>query len=214
MVAPVERHFFDADAKQRVTGAVKEIESATSAEVVVAVRATSGHYRDADYLCGAACALAVLALLLFLPYPFATQTWPLEIALAFAISAWLCAKSTGLRRALAGKKRRDTEVNRAARAAFYDLGVSRTSGRTGILVFGSLFERRVELVADLAVPRAALADAAVALDRALARPRIDDFLAALVALREPLAAALPRQADDVNELPDELVDEPAPAETP
>ena len=39
----------------------------------------------------------------------------------------------------------------AARAAFVDQGISRTRGRTGILVFVSLFEREVEVVADVGV---------------------------------------------------------------
>jgi putative membrane protein len=200
----VERHFFSADAKQRATSAVKEIEAATSAEVVVAVRAISGNYRSADYLCGALVAVTVLSLLLFLPYSFAIQTWPIELGFSFALGAWGCSKTGALRRGLTGKKRLHAEATRAARAAFYDLGVSRTTGRTGILVFVSLFERRVEVVADYGVPRAALTDAAAALDRAIAHPRVDDFVTALAALREPLAAALPRQGDDVNELPDDL----------
>ena len=58
------RAFFDEGAKAAVKAAIERIEAQTAAEVVVTVRRTTGHYRDADLLVGAACALAALGALL------------------------------------------------------------------------------------------------------------------------------------------------------
>src|SRR5689334_21568452 len=44
--------FLSPEAQRAVQGAVTDAEAATSAEIVVAVRRLSGHYRDADYLFG------------------------------------------------------------------------------------------------------------------------------------------------------------------
>jgi putative membrane protein len=89
------------------------------------------------------------------------------------------------------------------------LGVGRTRDRNGVLVFVSLFERRVGVVADVGIdPRAmgaAWTDAVGALEASLAAGAdTERFLAALAALGPPLAAAMPHRDDDVNELPDEV----------
>ena len=91
----------------------------------------------------------------------------------------------------------------AAREAFVDQGVSRTRRRTGILVYVSTFERRVEIVADIRVDTK-LVDAEVrALAEAVAHgPDLDAFVEALRRFGPALARALPRGADQVNELPD------------
>ena len=92
-----------------------------------------------------------------------------------------------------------------------DLGVSRTRGRTGILVFVALFEREMEVVADVGIDEAALglgADWRKALEelRSSLRPQpaFDRFAEKLRAIAAPLAIALRRAEDDVNELPDEV----------
>jgi putative membrane protein len=216
-----ERTFFQASARERVTAAIKEIEAQTSAEVVVAVRNVSGNYRDVDYLFGFGASLTALAILLFHPYPFATEGMPLDVVAAFALGAFLCAHVRTLRRLFVSRKRREANCLVAARATFVELGVGLTSGRNGILVLVSLFERRVKVVADVGIGLAlgkveerdvaarARADdwrtRVAALEGSLAEgAEIERFLEALRAVAPPLASAMPHQDDDVNELPDEV----------
>ncbi|UQA56564.1 hypothetical protein [Polyangium aurulentum] len=203
------RHFLLPAARDAVASAVRDLEMKTSAEVVVAVRPVSGHYRHTDYLVGYVLALGALSVFLFHPEPFAYDVFPLEMTAAFAFGALVCANLAPLRRALTARKLLDESVRRAARAAFVDLGVSRTQGRTGLLVYVSTFERRVEIVADCGVDLAALgADfeaSRARLERAVAREvDFERFLEALGALGEALGKALPRAANDVNELSDEV----------
>jgi uncharacterized membrane protein len=75
-------------------------------------------------------------------------------------------------------------------------------------VFVSSFERRVEVLADIGIDKAVLGplfeEAVRALDVALRRRRsFPLFLEALRSLGPILSRALPRTADDANELPDE-----------
>ena len=105
-------------------------------------------------------------------------------------------------------------VRTSARATFVDLGVSRTTGRTGMLVYVSMLERRIEVVLDSALDRALLGPefsrAIGALELAVRRgadfPR---FVGALRSLGPILARTLPRLEGDVNELPDEPSAEPS-----
>jgi putative membrane protein len=99
-------------------------------------------------------------------------------------------------------------VDRAARAAFFDLGISRTSGRSGILVYVSLFERRCVVLTDIGLAPSLLEPgwAAAQSELALTVKRRDwaAFHRTLESLGPVLGRAYPRSEDDVNELPDEV----------
>ena len=196
--------FFSDEARREVAAAVKFVEATSAAELVVAVRHQSAHYRSADYLAGALAGFAMLLLLLFHPHTFAVRTMPLDVAVVFAIAAWATAKSPFLRRLLTSPKLRAENVARAARAAFVELGVSKTSGRTGILVYLSMLERTAEVVGDIGVAADCLRAELPALKAAVEKEDLRALVAALRAFSSPLCNALPRAADDVNELPDEL----------
>jgi putative membrane protein len=202
------REFFLPDAKKRVAQAVKDVEAKTAAEIVVAVRTQCGTYRQTDHLVGAMLAFATLLVLLFHPLEFSVDFMPLNVLVGFALGEALSLGVPAVRRALTSKKQMAENVRVAARAAFFDMGIARTTGRTGVLVLVSFFERRVEVVPDSGIHVAELgpgwAAALAALEQAIRVGQgLPEFLDALRSLGAPLAAALPVQPDDVNELPDE-----------
>jgi putative membrane protein len=198
-----EAAFFTSAARQRVTEAVVDVESRTAAEIVVFVRRTSNTWRQVDLAVGATVSFGVLLLLLFHPRPIAVEAMPIDVVLAFLGGAVLCANIEPFKRVLLPHKRVTAQVRALAREAFVDQGVSRTRGRTGILVYVSTFERRVELVADIGVDSKLIEGPVLALTRSIAGgPDLDAFLDALRTLGPALSASLPRAADDVNELPD------------
>jgi putative membrane protein len=204
-----QRIFFEAGARERVAAAVRAVELETSAELVVTLRPISGHYRHTDYLVGALCALAALCVFLYHPEPFDYDFLPLELGAVFGAGALASAYFGPLRRVLSSPSLRAANVRRAARAAFVDLGVSRTRARTGVLVYVSMFERRAEVVSDVGVDAKALEaparKVAAAVEGAFARgASLERFVAALRDFGPALAAALPREDDDVNELGDEV----------
>lgn len=205
----MSRHaFFEPDARSRTAAAVRELEKLTSAEVVVALRKSSGSYRAADFLFGGLLALATLAAIVFVPAAIDPVTAPLDALLSFLIGASLCRRMPGLRRRLTRGPVRRTNVATAARAAFVELGVSRTRGRWGVLVYLSMLEREVEVVADIGIDPSALGEewqrAVEALRAAARRADLEGFLAALGELGPLLGRLHPYSADDVNELPDEV----------
>jgi putative membrane protein len=205
------RDFFQPDTKKKVADAVKEVELQTAAEIVVAVHARSGSYRHTDHVVGALLAFATLLVLLFHPLEFAVEWMPANVLLAFVVGELISVGIPGLRRALTSQKVMNDNVRLFARSAFIEMGISQTRGRTGVLVYVSFFERRVDVIADSGVHVAEMIKAGsgwgkalTALDDSLSgTPDLEAFLAGVRLLAAPLAEALPVQPDDINELPDE-----------
>lgn len=198
--------FFRSDAKKKTAGVIKAIESKTSAEIVVAVRHRVAEYRATDLAFGFVCACAALAALWFSPRTYPVAGMPFEMLGAFVVGAALSAFVPPLRRALTPKAAVSRQLDVAARAAFYDLGIAKTHRRSGLLVFVSLYERTCVLVPDAAVDKKAvleLAGAKASIERAVAARDLDGFLTALGTIAPPLEKAMPHKAGDENELPDE-----------
>ena len=204
-----ERSFYEERAKREAKAAVEGIEAQTSAEIVVCLRGASDHYRNADYLFGFLVSLGVLVTMLYVERSFVLGSFPLGVIAGFLAGSVASAHVAQIRRLLIFPARKLAAVRLAARGAFHDQGVSRTHGRTGILLYISMFERRVEVVPDVGIAAAALGPdwkaAVTALETSLTpSPDIDRFLGAMRALGPILGRRLPRSADDVNELPDEV----------
>ena len=203
--------FFDADGEKALTAAVCDVEAASCAEVVVVVRLRSGTYLHADLLVGSVAGFVALAFLLFSPWPFATVWILIDPLLAFVVAAWWTSRSNAIRCALTPRGERVRRVETHARATFVERGVGRTSGRTGILVYVSILEQAAHVVVDDGVRNAVAEEqwrgAVASIDSAAKRGRSADVAAAIAGTKELLARALPRSANDVNELPDEVTSE-------
>ncbi len=204
-----DRDFFGPAAQEAARSAIREVEGQTAAEVAISVSRCAGRYREGDYLSGFLLALATLVALLFLPQSFALWSFPVDLAVSFVVGAFICSRTPLLRRFLTPARFRERQARQAAHSFFVEQRLARLPGRNAILVYVALFERAVIVVPDLGIdpqrlePRWSQSLAALAV--ALApRPDWPRFLSALRGLGPVLAGAYPRQADDVNELPDSL----------
>jgi putative membrane protein len=202
-----EQAFLTDVARRRADAAVKAVEAQTSAELVVAVRRQSSAYRSSSYLFGLLCSGAAFLFLYFSPRVYRADFIPLELLLMFGLGFAVCSVAPPLRRLLTRQRERRARVATAARAAFYDLGISRTTGRNGVLIFVSLFERIAEAVPDIKVDTTALGEgwrgAMTSMQTAVERRDLEGLFTAMETLGPVLGKAMPRQPDDLNELPDE-----------
>lgn len=196
----------DQAACESLADCVAEIEKHTDAELVIVVRARSGSYAHADYLAGALLAFCGLLFLLFSPISFHQYWVVIDVVLLFALGAFLSAKSRGLRRLLTSQKFRERAVRTAAAAMFYEAGIANTKAELGVLIYLSLLERRLELIADRGVlqvvPSIEWNECLFELHQAGSE---DDFPALLKAMRllgALLAAYSPPTGENPNELPD------------
>lgn len=196
------------ETRDRVKSAIEQLEARSGAEVVATLSVKSGDYRFADAMVGILCSFSLFIVYILYPEPIYDDIALVAIIVSFGLGMYLPRRITGLRRLFTSKRTMAENVRVQARARFVDQGISVTSGRTGVLVFIALFERKVELVPDLGIdPRRlgqAWTEAAAALDKSVSAGP-DAFLAALAALGPLLEQLAPRGEDDVNELPDEVV---------
>lgn len=209
MAAMNRGEWLAAGARESITEAVRAIEARTSAEVVVTVRGRSSEHRQVDLALGAVVAFVLLLVYVYAPITFADEPVPPTIALSFGVSALLSATVPAIKRALLSRKTRRAAVQAAARVAFFEQKIATTRARTGILVFVSLLEREIEIVADVGIDVAAFGEPwqrAVGDLEAAARGEgsVAAVAARLRALGDVLAAQLPISNDDVNELADEV----------
>lgn len=187
-----------------------DFEAGSSAEIVFAVARRSDTYTDVPYKTGAICALMVLLLIVYLPIQFSSTWFWLDTVVAFACG-WLIGKAfPGLARVLTSSSRRNARVREAAEAAFTNRGVSLTRERTGVLVYISWLEQTVTLLWDVGIeqriPRTVLQAAAKEIERAfLVKNFPGSFARALGPLKKLLDEKLPRNASDVNEIPNHPV---------
>ena len=202
----MNRSRIDQAACETLAGCVTEIEKYTAAELVIVVRASSGYYAHADYLFGALLTLLGLVFLLFSPVEF-NQYWVvIDVVLLFALGSYVSSKTEAVRRLLTTRKFRAGVARTSAAAMFYEAGIANTKAEMGVLVYVSLFERRLELIADRgvlqAVPSQEWNECLFELHQAGRDPELEGMLKALRLLGALLAAYLPASDDNPNELPD------------
>ncbi|MDQ2974694.1 MAG: hypothetical protein M3R69_04675 [Acidobacteriota bacterium] len=197
---------FDPIACDSLTSCVSEMEKTTDAEVVIIVRARSGHYRHADYLAGIVLALAGLLFLVFSPFDFHPYWFVADVIILFALGAYISAHSNSFRRFLTSRKFRSEAVRTGAAAMFYEAGIANTNSEMGVLVYLSLLERRLELIADRGVLKGVPAlewnQMLFELHQAGSKPEPQTLLEGLSRLGILLARHLPATGENLNELPD------------
>ena len=191
-------------AKQALGAAIAAVESASSIEVVAAVRPRVRRWFVPHVIAAAVAGIAMLAFVLYTEWEF--DLWAiLLLPIVVAAAAWtLVDVVPGLERALTPAATRSALLAADASAAFHTLGVHKTTGRTGLLVFIALRERRVVLLGDTAVVERVSAEALARIAATLESkiPAGGEAVARALADAAPeLGRALPRAADDQDELP-------------
>ncbi len=145
---------------ERIKVAVREAELRTSGEIVPFVSEQSGRYDVAVWRGASAVAVLsiALALLVFHFYHGWNLAWlytgwgtALVALVAGTLGALLAAYVPPIKRLLAGDGLLDRNVHARAMEAFVEEEVFLTRERTGILLFISLFERRIEVLGDAGI---------------------------------------------------------------
>src|SRR5688572_16847449 len=191
---------------------VAEVEKKTSGEIVVKVVPASGQYRWVRGLwagIGLGTASASLGILsVGAHWAFSVWQvfeWQLAGALAFSfLPFWMPARRLFIPKKLAAER-----VDRAAMAAFTALGVGDTRDRTGILIYLSELEHRVEILADRGIHAKAGKtywdlEVRKIVDGIHARRATDALCEAIDDMGKKLAENFPPRTDDKNELPDSV----------
>ena len=142
---------------RRIEAAIRDAEARTRGEIVAVAAPASGEYPGAAWTgacLGALGALLALVLVHWLGdfWGVGSPLWALLAAVAGAGLGYLAAGgSDALKRLLVPDEVLVRQVDLAARAAFLDHEVFATRERSGVLLYLSLLEHRVEVLADSGV---------------------------------------------------------------
>ncbi|HEX7419781.1 MAG TPA: hypothetical protein VF505_07830 [Thermoanaerobaculia bacterium] len=190
-----------------MTEAVRSVEACSCAEMVVEVRDRSGSYAHADSRFGALFAFVTLVTALFAPSVFAPVWVAVDTVIAYGVGLLISRGSHVIRRSMTTRSDRERKVHTAAAATFIDRGIAKTQRSKGMLVYPSLLERRIELIADRgildAVPSLEWNQLAESIrGRRATQSTLVDVLHALQPL---LLRYAPNQPGDHDELSNELI---------
>jgi putative membrane protein len=195
--------------KARIADAIRHTESRTAGEIFCVVARHSSEYRLVPVAWAAAIAL-------FSPLPFVyLTTWPAAVIyllqLIFFVILALVLSHPKLRFYIVPRRAKHDRAHAEAMRQFFAQGLHKTEHRTGVLIFASMAERYVEIVADTGInEKVGLQvwdDAIKALTQAIkdARPA-DGFIAAIEQCGAVLITHFPPGALKRDELPDKLLE--------
>jgi putative membrane protein len=221
--------YLDDAGRSLIAAAVTDAERATSGEIVAVLADRSDGYTDVALLWAAGAAFTMMSLFAALPQPF-LDTWDrafggwghqwttgelasmvIGIGLVAFLAVLLIQQWEPLRFALIPGPTKTIRVHNQAVRQFKVGADRRTTGRTGVMIYLSMAEHRAEIVADESI--AAIVTAEVwgeAMGDMLAhirKGRVAEGLA--VGIRDVgfvLSQHFARGADDINELPDRLIE--------
>lgn len=218
----------DAD-RAKVSAAIAAAEAKSSGEIVAVATPLSDAYHDVALHWALVPLFAVLAWAAWRPTALAwwydflfggwspdpTQSELLTLLMVFAALkftiALLILKWMPLRLVLTPATTKHRRVRRRAIAIFQAAAAGRTAGKTGILIYLSLAERRAEIVADEAILKVTdehtWGEAMTALIEKVREGRPGEGIcAAIDRIGVVLSEHFPRSADDKNEIPDKLIE--------
>ena len=213
----------------KVSAAIAAAERSSDGEIVAVATDLSDPYHDVALHWAVLVLIATLAT--FAVVPALLQYWfdvflggwrpeptlgeLLTLLLVLSVAkftvALLLLKFMPLRLALTPGATKQRRVRRRAIATFKAGAERRTIGRTGILIYLSMGERRAEIVGDEAITKVTTPETwgeameALLADVKAGRPA-DGIVAAVERVGAVLKEHFPRSAADTNEIPDKLIE--------
>lgn len=191
---------------------MRDAEAKTSGEIVPVVAPRSSRYDWIGYRAALLGWLAATALAVWLHFyrPFMLEFWETQVLqIAGLVLGWLVSRSRWGVWLLVPERVLAEEVAQAAHVSFVRNGLMNTRDRTGVLVYVSLRERRVQILGDKGIHEK-VGDSfwQAECDRIVAGIRggraADGLAEAIRSVGEKLQQHFPRREDDQNELPDRV----------
>jgi putative membrane protein len=202
--------FFTKEEQQRIEAAVAAVESRSSGEIVPMLVDSSYEYPHAELIGGGSLALGA-GLLVSWGFGGESIWWFLAVFIpGFFLFQQAIRRLPELKRRLIHPDELTAEVKEKAQVSFLEQGLHETRDRTGILILISLFEHRVQVLADSGinarVPEHTWEElVAIIIAGLRAGDTCNALCQAIDRCGELLREHFPAKADDSNELPNLII---------
>ena len=202
--------FLNEQEKEKIRNAIREAELQTSGEIVTVIARSADDYFFIPALWAGFLALLTPSLLMLAPVTI-DYLLMYTIQIGVFITAALLFRWTPLKLALVPRAVKYRRASRLAHEQFVKQGVHRTEKRNGLLLFVAVDERYVEIMADQGINDCVPVNAwesvvADFVDRVKKKQITDGFIGAINECSRLLQTHFPGQVDDVNELPNHLIE--------
>jgi putative membrane protein len=203
--------FLSAEERERIKACVAEVEKTTAGEIVPMLVPSSYDYSKAEIMGGLCLSLPVSMLA---AWTFGVHnTWSfLGVFAALFVAAYFAVKLVpGLKRLFIPASEMDEEVHEGAVVSFYEHNLHETRDRTGVMIYVSVFERKVVVLADKGInAKVGQGQWQEIVDMVVAGIKsgkaADSLCDAVTRCGEIIAGHFPRREDDKNELLDLIIE--------
>jgi putative membrane protein len=200
----------DEDDRRRVREAIAQAERKTVGEILPVVVERSDPHPGANWMAALCCLLIGSALTAgWMPWHMPALVLLLQLAMG-AVGFGLAAVLPGFRRLFIFEGRATAVAEEQAFQEFYAQGLHKTEAATGVLIFVSLLEQRVVVLADEGVNARVEDTFWIETDSAILQgirggSLRDGLIAGIDRAGEKLADLFPWTEGDRNEIPDRLI---------
>lgn len=207
----VNKFLTDAE-KENIRNAVKEVEKITSGEIVPMVVSASYSYPLSNFI-GAFSIAMIIALITVLVLKNDHLWLFMSVYMAaFIIIYELIKYILPLKRLFISDKEINAEVEEAAVNAFYKNDLYKTRDKTGVLIYISVFEKKVWVLADKGIscredPKIWQEIVTIIVNGIKEKRQTDAIVKAIARTGEILGTHFPVKKDDTNELTDLIIND-------
>lgn len=200
---------FNEEFKTSLYETIKDIENNSLVEVVSIIKAQSGKYRDVSLWFGLAVLLVFYTFFMFAPIDFYVSVIYLFTILSFFVGYFFLELVPSLKRKFINQKKLEKSAEIYARAIFQKGGIRFTKDKIGVLIYVSLFEKKVTIIADRGaetyVPDEEWTNIKSGFQNIFDKSSITTaFIEELSNCKAIFSQYIPPIENDINELPDDL----------
>jgi putative membrane protein len=203
--------FLTKDEQDTLVACVKDVETRTSGEIVPVIASASYEYPRASHIGGLL--LAILAALGVATFIGHTDMWAFLglFLLFYLVFSRVVAAVPAMKKPFVTKAEMREEVEEAAITSFYLNGLHRTRDLTGIIIYVSVFERSVQVLADKGindkVNPEVWEEVVIMITEGIRQGRPGEALCrGVTRCGELIAEHFPIKADDTDELPNLIIE--------
>lgn len=195
--------------KNLISNAIKKAESYTSGEILPVILNESDFYPAAHFRLAMVVGMFV-SLITYYTYDFDDPIILLFAQVPGMLLGYVMAFIPFIKRCFVTNAEMNEEVHQRAIEVYFENKVSMTKDRTGIMIFVSLLERKVEVLSDCGinskVHKSYWDDLVCGLALSIASgKKVEGMITAIDNCGKRLKEAFPVKSDDTNEVADDLI---------